>query len=78
MFANINYRFLLFILKILEVPAKLFYNTHLDCKAKIQISDKKSPSPITFVGVDGQEAQDDDSPSYFNNHEAVKISEQVT
>jgi len=30
-----------------------------------------------FIGVDGHEAQEEDSPSYYNNHESIRIAEQV-
>jgi len=32
---------------------------------------------IKFIGVDGHEAQEEDSPSYYNNHESIQIEEQV-
>ena len=32
---------------------------------------------IKFIGVDGHEMQEEDSPSYFNLQECSKIAEQV-
>ena len=32
---------------------------------------------IKFIGVDGREMQEEDSPSYYNLHESSKIVEQV-
>lgn len=32
---------------------------------------------VKFVGVDGQEEQDEDSPSYFNTQEAIQVAEEV-
>ena len=32
---------------------------------------------IKFIGVDGHEAQEEDSPSYYNNQESIQIAEQV-
>ena len=32
---------------------------------------------IKFIGVDGCERQEEDSPSYYNVHESTKIVEQV-
>lgn len=33
---------------------------------------------VKFVCVDGQEEQDEDSPSYFNAQEAIKVAEEVS
>lgn len=32
---------------------------------------------VKFVSVDGQEEQDEDSPSYYNAQEAIKVAEEV-
>ena len=32
---------------------------------------------VKFVCVEGQEAQDEDSPSYYNAPEAIKVAEEV-
>ena len=32
---------------------------------------------IKFIGVDGREKQEEDSPSFSNDHESIKIAEQV-
>jgi hypothetical protein len=62
---------------IMEIPSKLFYKNKLTCRADFPVTGPQSLPPLKFIGVDGQEAQDEDSPSYYNNHEALKITEQV-
>jgi superfamily I DNA and/or RNA helicase len=62
---------------IMEIPSKLFYKNKLTCRAKFPTTGPKNLPPLKFIGVDGQEAQDEDSPSYYNNHEALKVTEQV-
>lgn len=64
----------------MEIPSKLFYKNKLTCKASFSVNGGGGhlPPPLKFIGVDGQEAQDEDSPSYYNNHEALKITEQVS
>ena len=61
----------------MEIPSKLFYKNKLTCKAEFPHMGPQSMPPLMFIGVDGQEAQDEDSPSYYNDHEALKITEQV-
>ena len=61
----------------MEIPSKLFYKNKLTCRAKFPATGPQNFPPLKFIGVDGQEAQDEDSPSYYNNHEALKITEQV-
>ena len=62
----------------MEIPSRLFYKSKLTCRAKFpSTGPHQSIPPLKFIGVDGQEAQDEDSPSYYNNHEALKITEQV-
>ena len=64
--------------QIMEIPSKLFYKNKLTCRAEFPSTATSKMPPLKFIGVDGQEAQDDDSPSYYNNHEALKITEQVS
>ena len=64
-------------LQILSLPSKLFYNNHLICRAQFQPDGPKHIQPLQFVGVDGQERQDSDSPSYYNDDEVSKIVEEV-
>ena len=63
--------------QILELPSKLFYKSQLTCCAKFPSSGPKDVPPLRLVGVEGQEDQDEDSPSFYNNNEATKIAEQV-
>ena len=63
--------------QIMEIPSKLFYKNKLTCRAEFPATGPQNVPPLKFVGVDGQEAQEEDSPSYYNNHEALKITEQV-
>ena len=64
--------------QILELPSKLFYKNKLSCKALFPSTGPKDIPALTFIGVDGQESQEEDSPSYYNDHEAMKIAEQVS
>lgn len=41
-----------------------------------QTGPKHIPS-IQFVGVDGHEGQDEDSPSYYNNQEVFEVASEV-
>ena len=59
------------------MPSKLFYDNKLTCRAVFFMTGPKDIPAIKFIGVDGHEAQDEDSPSYYNIHESVKIAEQV-
>ena len=66
-------------LQILDIPSKLFYKKQLKCITKLA-PDRSGPKDIPsikFIGVDGHEWQDDDSPSFYNDHEAIKIVQQV-
>ena len=63
--------------QILELPSKLFYKNKLTCKAVFPMTGPKDIPAIKFIGVDGHEAQEEDSPSYYNNHESIQIAEQV-
>lgn len=35
-------------------------------------------SHIGFIGIDGEETQDEDSPSFYNVEEAMKVAEWVS
>ena len=63
--------------QILEVPSKLFYNNKLTCRAVFPMTGPKDIPAIKFIGVNGHEAQDEDSPSYYNHHESIQIVVQV-
>lgn len=63
--------------QILELPSKLFYKNKLTCKAVFPMTGPKDIPAIKFIGVDGREMQEEDSPSYYNLHESSKIAEQV-
>ena len=63
--------------QILELPSKLFYKDKLTCKAVFPMTGPKDIPAIKFIGVDGHEMQEEDSPSYFNLQECSKIAEQV-
>lgn len=66
-------------LQILDIPSKLFYKKQLKCITKLA-PDRSGPKDIPsikFIGVDGHEWQDEDSPSFYNDHEAIKIVQQV-
>ncbi|XP_011406766.2 PREDICTED: probable helicase with zinc finger domain [Amphimedon queenslandica] len=63
--------------QILSLPSKLFYNNRLTCRAQFQPDGPKRVPPLQFIGVDGRERQDVDSPSFYNDEEASKIVEEV-
>lgn len=63
--------------QIVELPSKLFYNNKLICKAVLSMTGPKDIPAIKFIAVDGREMLDEDSPSYYNIHESIKIAEQV-
>lgn len=65
------------LLQILDLPSQLFYKNKLTCKAKFPAGGPVHLPAVKFVAVDGQEEQDEDSPSYFNNQEAIKVAEEV-
>ena len=68
-----------YLLQILDIPSKLFYKKQLKCITKLA-PDRSGPKDIPaikFIGVDGHEWQDKDSPSFYNDHEAIKIVQQV-
>ena len=63
--------------QILELPSKLFYKNKLTCKAVFPMTGPKDIPANKFIGVDGREMQEEDSPSYYNHHESIMIAEQV-
>ncbi len=66
--------------QILDLPSQLFYKNKLSCKAKFPSGADEGPvdqPSVKFVCVEGQEAQDEDSPSYYNAPEAIKVAEEV-
>lgn len=68
------------IFQILDLPSQLFYKNKLSCKAKFPGGVDEGPvehPSVKFVCVEGQEMQDEDSPSYYNAPEAIKVAEEV-
>ena len=63
--------------QILEVPSKLFYSNSLVAKASLPPNGPQDIPPVGFVGVDGQEKRDEDSPSFLNLLEAEKVAAKV-
>jgi superfamily I DNA and/or RNA helicase len=63
--------------QILEVPSKLFYSGSLKAMATFPQNGPKGIPHMRFQAVDGEEKQDDDSPSFYNVFEAQKVVEQV-
>ena len=70
--------FLVLLAQILELPSKLFYKNRLTCKAVFPPTGPKNIPAIKFIGVDGKESQEEESPSFYNDHEVTKIVEQVS
>ena len=64
--------------QILYLPSKLFYKNKLVCKAVFNDSGPKDIPHLQFVGVDGHEAQDENSPSFYNDQETYQIGEEVS
>ncbi|KAK3272925.1 hypothetical protein CYMTET_18811 [Cymbomonas tetramitiformis] len=71
---------------LLELPSRLFYDGRLVSRAPSQkVSSlcqwRKLPNPhfpLLFVGVEGEDAQEGDSPSFFNIFEAIQIKDLVS
>ena len=61
----------------MKLPSKLFYKNKLTCKAVLPNTGPQDIPPIKFVGVNGRERQTEDSPSYYNDDEVLKVVEQV-
>ena len=49
----------------------------MTCKAVLPITGPQDFPPIKFVGVNGRERQTENSPSYYNDDEVLKVVEQV-
>lgn len=65
-------------LQILALPSNLFYGKQLTCSAKFLLDKRlKDVPPLKFVGVSGRECRGKDSPSYYNECEAVEVTKQV-
>ena len=64
-------------MQILSLPSKLFYKNKLTCKAQFPPNGPREIPAIKFVGVEGHEEQDDNSPSFYNTHEATEVARQV-
>lgn len=50
----------------------------MTAKAQFPPDGPKHIPALQFVGVDGQERQDESSPSYSNNDEVFKVAEEVS
>jgi len=55
----------------------MFYKNKLVPKAKFLSGGPRDMPPLLFVGAEGQETKDEDSPSYFNKYEASKVVDKV-
>jgi len=55
----------------------MFYKNKLLPKAKFPSGGPRDMPPLLFVGAEGQETKDEDSPSYFNKYEASKVVDKV-
>lgn len=64
---------LLFPLQILELPSELFYNKQLVACFQQSSPGPRHIPPMVFHNVRGQESQDADSPSFYNEHEAAAV-----
>ena len=62
--------------QIMDLPSQLFYKNKLTCKSSFPPGGPNIPA-VKFVSVEGHEEQDEDSPSFYNKHEADKVLEQV-
>ena len=63
--------------QIMDLPSQLFYKGKLTCKTKFPPGGPSLPA-VRFVSVEGHEEQEEDSPSFFNRHEADKVAEEVS
>ena len=63
--------------QILELPSKMFYKNKLKARAKFPSNGPRDMPPLLFVGAEGQETKDEDSPSYYNKYEAAKVVDKV-
>ena len=64
-------------MQVLELPSRLFYNTELVSCASFPSQGPKNVPAVRFIGISGQECRDPSSPSYYNDHEADEVKEQV-
>ena len=64
-------------MQILELPSRLFYNTELVSCASFPLKGPKHIQAVRFIGVNGQECRDPNSPSYYNDREADEVTKQV-
>ncbi len=60
----------------MDLPSQLFYKHKLTCKSKFPPGSPDFPA-VKFVNVEGREEQDEDSPSFYNRHEAQKVVNEV-
>jgi hypothetical protein len=63
--------------QIMSLPSKLFYDNTITCKAVFPPDGPKEIPPLQFIGVDGQEKQDEASPSFYNTEEVTEVDNQV-
>lgn len=56
----------------------MFYKNKLKAKAKFPSYGPRDMPPLLFVGAEGQESKDEDSPSYYNKYEAAKVVDKVS
>ena len=61
----------------MELPSKMFYKNKLKAKARFPSNGPRDMPPLLFVGAEGQETKDEDSPSYYNKYEAAKVVDKV-
>ena len=61
----------------MELPSKMFYKNKLVPRAKFPSGGPRDMPPLLFVGAEGQETKDEDSPSYYNKYEASKVVDKV-
>ena len=55
----------------------MFYKNKLKAKARFPSNGPRDMPPLLFVGAEGQETKDEDSPSYYNKYEAAKVVDKV-
>ena len=71
--------------QILQFSSKTFYGDTLVAKAERAKADrflnwtrlKNRDCPVLFVGVEGEDMREADSPSFFNPHEVVQVGKMV-
>ena len=55
----------------------MFCKNKLTCRTSFPSNSPKEIPAIKFVGVEGHEEQGDNSPSFYNTHEATEVARQV-